>query len=261
MTPSSLIDRAAAVLADAAARAIAPRFRALARHEIEEKAPGELVTVADRDAEAIIAAGLAPLVPDARVVGEEACAADPRLLATIAQGRVWIVDPLDGTANFAAGDPHIAVMAALLEDGVARAALILDPLTGRLCVAEAGAGAWIDGARLATSAPHGPLRGVIGRFMPPEVEQAARNVAATMGRPVPTLRAAGAEYPRLALGDVDYALFWRTLAWDHAAGTLFLAEAGGRAAFLDGAPWYAGRAEPLLLARDGATWQRVREAL
>src|SRR4051794_10278381 len=111
-------ERGGALMAGAAGRAILPRFCALAQHEIEGKSPGELVTVADREAEALLAAGLAPLLPGSRVIGEEACSADPRLIDALGEGIVWLVDPLDGTGNFAAGRPEFAVMVALLRDGI-----------------------------------------------------------------------------------------------------------------------------------------------
>jgi hypothetical protein len=110
-------ERVGVLMMEAAEGAILPHLRALAADEIEEKSPGELVTVADREAEAILAAGLAPLLPGSRVLGEEACSADPRLLDRLAEGTAWLVDPLDGTANFAAGRPVFAVTVALLRDG------------------------------------------------------------------------------------------------------------------------------------------------
>src|ERR1700709_1438740 len=162
------LDLVGALMAEAAERAILPRFRALARDEVEEKSPGELVTIADREAEAILTAGLAPLLPGSRVIGEEACAIDPRLIESLGEGIVWLVDPLDGTANFAAGRPDFAVMVALLRDGVTQAAWILNPLSGQLTRAELGSGAWIGDRRLhaAPQVRGGKLRGSMGRVMP-----------------------------------------------------------------------------------------------
>ncbi|MGH9165392.1 MAG: inositol monophosphatase family protein, partial [Acidimicrobiales bacterium] len=83
------------------------------------------------------------------VVGEEAAAADPRLLDPVGTAeRLWVVDPVDGTSNFVRGSPDYAVMVALLERGAAVASWILQPVTGRLFVAEAGSGATVDGRRL-----------------------------------------------------------------------------------------------------------------
>src|SRR5919106_4920939 len=103
-------DKVETLMREAAANAILPRFRRLQHHEIEEKTPGELVTAADREAERILSAGLSALLPGSLVIGEEAAAADPALISRLADGGdIWLVDPLDGTANFAAGREPFAV--------------------------------------------------------------------------------------------------------------------------------------------------------
>jgi fructose-1,6-bisphosphatase/inositol monophosphatase family enzyme len=235
---SSLIDRVTDVLRSAAAEAVMPRYRALAAGDVEEKSPGELVTVADREAEALIAAGLAGLVPGARFVGEEACASDPSLLDGLGEGAVWIVDPIDGTGNFAAGTPPFAIMAALLREGETLASWILDPLGDRIATAELGSGAWIDGERI-RAAPRSfapsELRGVISRFQIPDSRQAAiAKIEASVREVVATRRCAGHEYPLVATGELDFAIYWRTIVWDHAPGVLLLREAGGCAVRHDG---------------------------
>src|SRR5687768_3745093 len=105
------------ILQSAADTAILPRFRKLAAGEVVEKAKDEVVTIADREAELLIEPQLSKLLPGSRVVGEEACAAEPHLLERLDDGDVWLVDPLDGTANFVAGRPVFASMVALLRDG------------------------------------------------------------------------------------------------------------------------------------------------
>lgn len=264
--PASLPDAIAAVLREAAAEAVMPRFRRLAADEIEEKSPGELVTSADREAERIIARGLTAIRPDARVVGEEACAHDPSLLDNLAQGAVWIVDPVDGTGNFAAGRAPFALMAALIEDGETVASCILDPIHDRLAAAERGAGAWLDGVRIvppAASPGLAAMTGIVSDFARPQAMEAG--VAALVRRVaeiVPTRRCAGDEYPLVATGARHFALYWRTLVWDHAPGVLFLEEAGGRAARLDGGRYRVG--EPghgILLARTPAIWDAVAGAI
>lgn len=79
---------------------IEPRFAALASMDVRAKAVGELVTVADVEAEGLLTRRLTDLLPGALVVGEEACAADPTLLEGLGAAQAWLVDPLDGTANF-----------------------------------------------------------------------------------------------------------------------------------------------------------------
>ncbi len=80
------------VMHEAAARAILPRWRSLAAHEISQKAADDVVTVADRESEDILAEGLARLLPEAAIVGEEACFADPALLNRLGDALCWIVD-------------------------------------------------------------------------------------------------------------------------------------------------------------------------
>ena len=105
------------------------------------------------------------------MVGEEAVAADPAVLRRVGgDGAVWIVDPVDGTNNFAAGKTPFAVMVALLRDGEPAASWILDVVDDRMTVAEAGSGAYIDGVRVKTRTDDpgaAALRGVIARQLPP----------------------------------------------------------------------------------------------
>ncbi|MET0179850.1 MAG: inositol monophosphatase family protein, partial [Novosphingobium sp.] len=92
----ALTDAVAALMREAAAKAILPRYRSLASHEISEKTADDFVTIADTESEAILAEGLARLLPEATVVGEEATFADPALLDRLGDGVCWIIDPVDG---------------------------------------------------------------------------------------------------------------------------------------------------------------------
>jgi fructose-1,6-bisphosphatase/inositol monophosphatase family enzyme len=262
-----VIDDVAALMRAAARTAILPLFRRLAAGDVEEKAPGDLVTVADRRAEELLAAGLIRLLPGSTVVGEEAVAADGALLRRLGDaGPVWLVDPLDGTANFAAGHGPFAVMVALLADGVARTGWILDLMTDQLAVAEAGAGAYLDGVRITTdrgSPPLSALRGnVRSKYLPPDVRAAVDRRAGLLGEALPGTGCAGREYPDVVSGVQDFALFWRTLPWDHAAGTLFTREAGGVARRLDGRAYLLTDPRPgLLVARNDDVWREVYRGL
>lgn len=153
-----LFDELPALLRDAAERCIVPRFRQLQRHEVEEKSPGEMVTIADREVEALLTPALRALQPGSRVVGEEAASAEPSLLQDLDDGDVWLLDPLDGTNNFIAGRPDFGILVALLRHGETAAAWLLDPIGGTLCMAERGAGAWCDGQRMRV-----PAQGVLAR--------------------------------------------------------------------------------------------------
>jgi len=140
-------DAVATLMRTVAEQAVLPRFGNLAAHEVHEKEPGDPVTIADREAEQLLEAGLSAICPGARVIGEEACAGNPALLDQASDGLVWIVDPIDGTANFSAGNPPFGIMIALLADGETQASWIYDPLSRRLCHAVRGGGAFVDGRR------------------------------------------------------------------------------------------------------------------
>src|SRR5579871_1355425 len=256
---SRLIADVTDLIAEVAHAAILPRFRRLEAGEIAEKTPGELVTIADREAEAMLTARLVQLVAGSRVVGEEACAADTALLATIDDGAVWLVDPLDGTSNFVEGHPPFSTMVALLVDGETRLAWIVDPLSGRRMVAESGAGTWSNGERLRTSTavpPADALSGaILQRFLPAALKASIVSRANGIGRVLEGTKSAGAEYPAVAFGEQHFVLFWRTLAWDHAPGALILSEAGGKVVRLDGSAYRpSSDASGLLAAGNAGIW-------
>lgn len=268
MDPVGLIDRVATVLQEVAAEVVEPRFDNLAEGEVEEKAPRELVTTADTESERVLVRRLGEILPGVPVVGEEGTWAGGSLATDVLAEapRAWLVDPVDGTSNFVAGSADWGVMAALLEHGQTVVAWIWRPVDGRLYVAERGGGAWVDGRRIRRDpAPPdaGRLRGgVLRRFLDEATLEtvdanAGRFAGVTSGR-----MAAAVEYPLIAEGEEDFALFGRTLPWDHAPGVLLVEEAGGVAARPDGTPYRpADTAGNLLVASDQATWTRVRDQL
>jgi fructose-1,6-bisphosphatase/inositol monophosphatase family enzyme len=143
------LDSVAQVLRDAAESEILPRFRQLAAADIREKGPGDLVTVADEAAEIAITPRLLALLPGSIVVGEEAAAADPELLRHLSGDQsVWVIDPIDGTANYASGVPVFAVMVALIRDDRTIASWIYDPISGEMAMAKAGSGVSVAGDTL-----------------------------------------------------------------------------------------------------------------
>lgn len=255
-----------ALLRTVAAEQILPRFQRLGDDEVTEKSAGELVTVADRAAERALGDGLRRIDPDARFIGEEACAADPRLLERLGEGHVWLVDPIDGTANFVAGRAPFAVMVALLEEGVTTAAWVLDPLADRVVSAAAGAGAYVDGRPVPVTddlPADDRLDGIVSSaFLPESHHDLPARLAERIGTVRATQRCAGHEYPLVAQGARDFALYWRTLPWDHAASALIVEEAGGAVLRLDGTkycPALAGTG--VLVARNKPIAQRLLEML
>jgi len=229
-----------AVMREACERAIMPRYQALATHEIEEKASAgtldDLVTIADKESELILAEGLAKLLPEAAIVGEEAADADPKVLDRLGNALCWIIDPIDGTNNYAAGKPPFGVLVALAERGVTIGGWIYDPLRNRFCQAQAGKGALVNGERVvARGSGHVPPIAAISLVFADAAERVRlKEGIAPHYTCVDIPRCAAEQYPRLVLGENDLTVFSRTLAWDHAAGVLFVNEAGGKVARPDG---------------------------
>ena len=228
-----------AVMREAAERAILPRYQALAAHEVSAKAADDVVTIADTESEAILSEGLARLLPEAAIVGEEAAHADPALLQRLGDALCWIIDPLDGTNNFAAGKPPFGVLVALAEAGETIAGWIYDPLTQRFCHARRGAGAYIGEERISArgSGRVPPIAAISLVYVDPSKREALKTHIAPHYALVDIPRCAAEQYPRLVLGENDVSIFERTLPWDHAAGVLFVNEAGGRAARPDGSAY------------------------
>lgn len=227
-----------ALLRDVSERAILPYYQTLADHQIEAKAEDDFVTVADRLSEEMLTEGLAKIVPGLAVVGEEAAHADPSVLDRLS-GPCWIVDPIDGTHNFAQGKPPFGIILAMAEAGEAHTGWIYDPLADRLCIARRGKGAFINGekitARVTGETP--PVAAISLLFMDPARREEMKRRIAPHYRIVDIPRCAAEQYPRLVLGQNDVSIFERTLPWDHAAGVLFINEAGGKAMRPDGSPY------------------------
>ena len=254
-----LVVSVAELVRAASAAAIEPRFHALGAGDVIEKSAGELVTVADREAEILITEGLAGLDPGVPVVGEEVVADDPGRLDGLNAPRVWLVDPLDGTANFVRGSTDWAVMVALVIDGQTEASWIWQPLEQRMYAAQRGRGATCNGQRL-VAAPRARARdeltgAVLTRYLDGATRARVDRNVGRFGTITAGRHCAGVEYPALVGGTTDFAFFWRTLPWDHAPGALLVEEAGGVAARPDGSPYRPGPGGlGLLVAADRPTW-------
>lgn len=254
------LDRAVhALMREAAERAILPHFQRLTDDEVTQKAADDFVTVADHQSEAILAEGLVRLIPDAAFVGEEAAHADPSILDRLS-GLCWIVDPLDGTHNFAHGTAPFGIIVALADRGETQAGWLYDPLSSRFCHARRGEGAFIGEMRI-TALPSGedpPIAAISLLFLDPEQREKVKTHIAPHYRMVDIPRCAAEQYPRLALGQNDISIFERSLAWDHAAGVLWLNEAGGKAARPDGSPYRVDdHRTGLIGAASPALWDRI----
>lgn len=237
--------RVADLIRETAAAELLPRFRNLSKDDVRQKRPDDFVTVADVASEQRLASGLAKILPGVPVVGEEAVEEDAGLLDLIGRpGEMcWIVDPLDGTANFAEGKATFAVIVALVADGRTVGGWIFDVPSGRMAMALAGQGVTLDGAAVAWTPSGGPPSGFVGYRIRKAFERQLPAVRRHRIGPVSTLRCAGVEYLEILAGRATFSIYRRTKPWDHAAGALMLAEAGGGAVRFDGADY--GPAQPV----------------
>lgn len=146
-----LISSVSNLLREAAETCVMPVFGKREANS-QEKSPGEWVTEADKAGEAFLEPALRSLITGSLVVGEEAASADPSVLDRLSDdGNVWLIDPLDGTLNFASGISPFAIMVALIRSGDTVASWILDPVADQLSVSEKGSGSWTNGARITVS--------------------------------------------------------------------------------------------------------------
>ena len=259
-------------LVRAAARAeIMPRFRRLTPDLVRTKSgPTDFVTAADEAAEALITSGLERLFPGCVVVGEEAASADPSLLGRLADADLaFVVDPIDGTANYCAGLPLFGVMVAAIVRGEVAASVIHDPVVDDSSIAVRGEGAWSespDGTRadlrVASPVPVAEMQGAMSwRYMERSLREA---VLRNMPRVASSwdYRCAAHEYRAVAAGHWHYLMFNRLMPWDHLPGWLLHREAGGHSARFDGSEYRPGHdGGGLICAPDRDSWGALREAL
>ena len=257
---------------------ILPRHGRLGAGDVAEKAPGDLVTVADRAAEEALTGRLAELLPGSVVVGEEAVAADPSVLRALdGAAPVWIIDPIDGTENFVHGSPRFSTLVALAQGGRLLASWTYAPAFGTMATAVAGGGAFVDGQRVHVRNPRphphpSADQPVDLRFLDVVVtqpkwwtplERARVNALARHQVSVTYLDTSGLEYIELAAGRRSALVLTWELPWDHAAGLLLHAEAGGTATTADGSPFRlaGGNRLPLVAAPDGRYAAALHAAL
>lgn len=256
----------AKLLRDIARVEVLPRFRQLQKHEIREKSPGDFVTVADEAMEAALAPKLAALLPGSLLVGEEDTARDPTVMRRLASDQpVWVIDPVDGTANFAEGKEEFCSMMALIERDQVLGGWIYDPVTDTTSYAVKGGGAWSGGKRLAPPPAIDRYRGILAVGSKGDRETAQR-VMQRRDRveQVKSVRCAGLEYLRLARGEVDFLMFSGVMPWDHAPGGAVIEELGGYIGYFNSDGYRPSQAEGatgILAARDRATWDEVHRRM
>ncbi|MEW6595182.1 MAG: inositol monophosphatase family protein [Thermodesulfobacteriota bacterium] len=228
---------------------------------VRNKGAIDLVTEADVAAEEVVLNILRGAFPADAVLAEESA----NQYQGAPAGRAWVVDPLDGTTNFAHHFPWFAVSIAAVGGDASRAGVIYAPMLDELFCAAAGAGAWLNGNRLAVSSAATLQESLLATGFPYTIRERSSEVLAAVAALLPEaqgLRRAGAaamDLAYVAAGRLDG--FWEInlKPWDTAAGILLLAEAGGTVSTYSGRPYtpYV----PELVASNGRIHQAMVERL
>jgi fructose-1,6-bisphosphatase/inositol monophosphatase family enzyme len=265
------IDWLAGLLSEAATAEIMPRFRRLGLGDIRQKtSAADLVTEADVNAERLITARLRERYPQAMVIGEEACSDTPALLDGLGDADLaFVIDPVDGTFNFASGVPLFGVMLAVVVKGETVAGIIHDPVGKDWLIGVKGGGSHIRHAHgalekvgVASPAPISQMTGSVSWQYMPEPERSRLALNQTKMLSQFAYRCAAHEYRLLASGHAHFVVYNKLMPWDHLAGVLIHAEAGGYAARFDGSAYLSSHVGGgLLVAPDRESWDELRREL
>jgi myo-inositol-1(or 4)-monophosphatase len=246
-------------LAIAAARAAGTMLRSAfgGRHAAEHKGRIDLVTEYDRRSEALIKDMLLAGLPGSVFLGEEG-GGDA---STSADAACWIVDPIDGTTNFARGYPLFGVSIGLVGGGTRRLGVVYNPVFDELFTAVRGQGAWLNGTRLRVSDASEIDAALMASGFPYDVGETQVDNSRewrTVTKRALSMRCDGCaslDLSHVAAGRLD--AYWELdiEPWDMAAGSLIVEEAGGRVSRVDGSAWRLG--DRGILATNG----RVHDAM
>jgi len=221
---------------------ILPRFTKIS---YSLKDDGSLLTEADLATDQRLQRRLAELYPDIAFLSEEmALKNQEKLLST--SDRLWCLDPLDGTSNFAAGIPLFACSLALFEYGKVVMGFTYDPIRDEMFTAELGQGAWLNGERLfclkSTFALQNAVAMVDFKRLTPQLRYALLNHP-----PFSSQRNLGScvlEWAWMAANRGHVYLHGGMKLWDLAVGTLLVSEAGGYASTLTGESVFRAKMQP-----------------
>ncbi|HBX79736.1 MAG TPA: inositol monophosphatase [Propionibacteriaceae bacterium] len=243
-------DAISELLKQVAAEVILPRWRNLDPSEIDQKTPGDPVTIADREAEVALADAFRAFVPQVLIVGEEDAFANPSIVDELGSApHAFVIDPIDGTKNFAGGSPDFGVMVAETRAGVTTRSWIWQPVHELLYVAELGAGVRENGVPMPAMSPRPQPYRVAAWYALRKLQPAGFELSITRG-------ACAVDYPRLMAGRIDGLGYRVANPWDHLPGALMVAELGGQV-LLDAAPYVPGGRGRFVFA--GATVALARE--
>lgn len=241
---------------------IRPNFKNPDNIVREKTSPQDLQTEADVKSERAFYAELPKILPGSVVVGEEEVDSNPETLdrLKLKDTPVWVVDPIDGTRNFAQGRPTFGLMVALVVNQKATHGWIYDIPGDRMAMAEAGQGASLNGVSLTLSAKESTWENLSGFALR---TRAVKDIEARHGKmDLVSLGCAAHEYLALATGERDFSIYKQIKPWDHLAGTLILTEAGGLSQHWDGSVYSPVRKDGgLVNAREQTAIDKIRSTL
>ena len=267
---SHIIDpeKVATIVKKVAEDEILTRFGSLESADIIEKRPGNagnLVTTADIEAEKILTRELETSFPGTLAIGEETIENDPSILKVLDdEAPVWLIDPVDGTSNFAAGKEPFTVLVSLIMKRESIFGLIYSPKTNEMAIASKGEGAFCNGTpiRVASSVS---LEKSFGSAHASAWGREFRDIVRAKFEGFAKMvnyHCAGFDFLRLACGDKHFSLYRTLHPWDHAAGVLLHKEAGGYSALLNGDVYSsADKVYGLLTAPNEEVWNSINAFL
>jgi len=207
------------------------------KHEVHYKGEINLVTEADKMSENLIITSIKSSFPDHGILSEESPAQNSQAMLR------WIIDPLDGTTNYAHGYPVFCVSIALENEGVIVLGVIYDPLREDMFVAVRGSGAYLNGKKLKVSPTATLSRSLLATGFPYDIRMSKDNnlnyfnLMAVEAQAIRRAGAAALDIAYLAAGRFDG--FWelKLMPWDVAAGCLMVEESGGVISDMSGGQW------------------------
>lgn len=227
------------IIADCARDEIVPRFRRVAA---AVKHDGSVITDADVAMQRRVKNALQLLWPEIGFVGEEMSPEEQKRQFTRSRHGVWILDPLDGTRNFAAAVPVFSVSIALIHHGDIVLGLVYDPMRDEMFSAIKGRGAHLNKEELRAQSSRFPLEKCMGVI---DFKRLDKGLACRLAQdpPYSSQRSFGSvalDWCWVAAGRGHVYLHGRQKLWDYAAGWLILAEAGGHSCTLEGETVFTG---------------------
>lgn len=229
------------------------------QHQIQYKGAIDLITEADKMSEELIMAAIGKSYPDHGILSEESAARNEQ------SDMRWIIDPLDGTTNYAHGFPFFCVSIALEKDGKVILGVVYDPVRDELFVAECGKGAYRNGLKMQVSSETDLSRSLLATGFPYDIRVSRDNnlnffnAMAVKAQAVRRPGAAALDLSYLASGRLDG--FWelKLKPWDTAAGCLLVTEAGGVVSDMRGSTW--NLYSPGLIASNGLIQGQMMDVL